>query len=1259
MSILDWFRKKKDKPSVSEPEKAATEPEKAEIETPAPGISDEVIPDPDMSDEVIPDPDMSDEDAPSLIMSSDGSLSISISKDSIPYDMTKSEISGPDSITNEEITKGTPLLGTYKVISDAIRGGMGSVWKVHHRSWNIDLAMKRPQPKFFAEGSEKRKENFIRECESWIKLGLHPNIVSCYYVREIGGVPTIFFDLLENGSLKNRIEDGSLYEGTEEEVRARLMDIAIQFCRGLHYAHESKDHLIHQDVKPDNLLLTDHWEAKVADFGLAKARTQLKADAESGRDGSDEDRKVTEYALAGVTHVAPTGGYTPAYCSREQYFGETLTRRTDIYSWAVSVLEMYLGQRPWTDGREAGEKCAAYFAQSRVFMPEHLKDLLAKCLRGNAEERPHDFASVEAALKEIYREVIGSDYPREESEAAADTADSLNNRALSFLDLGKDDEARQLWDQALEKTPDHLTSLYNQGVDQWRDGLTDYEEVVRRCETAKIEKDETELAAHWRESLEREQEDSAPRLLLLGAYEKARYVFSRGDTPIRIDSDFRQHALSCAVVSSDGNRIYGAVANAVGCWDAQTLDEQYFDTEDREPAHDFISELAVSGDDRFLVGISGFKTVWAADAATGQTLRYLFRDPRPKRAAAPRKPGEPFTASDVPAPQFEVRSICILPDCRHLIVSMYMLRNGRLHVMDLETGQEQRRLTIPAGWIARHLCASPDGNTLYLAIEGGIGTLDLQSGRFEQHLMDLKGKRWTSFRITGDGNWIYGTREASDGALFRCKTADMKCESVELPYKSYAPVWVNRDGSLVITASQDYLVRLWDVKTCRLRRSFWADTAHYQKGMGGFRNIDALDDLSLIVGGSGDRTLQIWNGTAPVRQAEWELNKAKSYVLQVSIQNELTAKETEIQEEISKGSITQAICLLEEAEEHYDPHYFLPLRRKLMEVCRRERLESVLEASHFPINSPLGLCADPGGGVFAVLPNTDGQQSVEIMDESGMKVKTFVLPDSVRFNKYAIENMRFSPSGRFFAAGKDPVVLWSPDLKGTAVFKGNKVDGVNYMAFSPDDKWLVIHRYRDIIRISALDGEIERRIEPEEGQTLCAVLDDRRLVFSDQEGRMHVYRMVKDRLDLIKSFTAVPPNEYDHHYIMHTVLSPDTKRLYLSSWMGVSVWDTDTWEKIDLYDADEIDPVSFGYWNFDSFAVSPDGSLLAAGTNSVRIWSTTERKLVWEGPGIKPKDFAFAPDLSALYVSETRNAYLNEGVVYVLILRHKLRCPDP
>ena len=147
---------------------------------------------------------------------------------------------------------------------------------------------------------------------------------------------------MDGVSLKNAIEDGRLYEGNAAE---RILDIAIQFARGLHYAHVQG--LIHQDVKPDNLLLTKEWDAKVADFGIARARaTLIRLDTDIPTD---------------ATMFSASGGYTPAYCSMEQMNGEPLTRRTDIYSWAVSVMEMYLGNRLWQNGVIAGAALRGIF----------------------------------------------------------------------------------------------------------------------------------------------------------------------------------------------------------------------------------------------------------------------------------------------------------------------------------------------------------------------------------------------------------------------------------------------------------------------------------------------------------------------------------------------------------------------------------------------------------------------------------------------------------------------------------------------------------------------------------------------------------------------------------------------------------------------------------------------------------------------------------------------------------------------------------
>ena len=345
----------------------------------------------------------------------------------------------PETISNEKIQKDDEILDTYRVASDAIHGGMGSVWRVHHKKWNIDLAMKRPQPGFFAEGSKRKKEGFVAECENWINLGLHPGIVACYYVRDIGGVPSIFSEWMDNGSLKDRIRDESLYKGTEEEVQRRLLDIAVQTARGLQYSH--KNGLVHQDVKPGNILLTKEWDAKVADFGLSKAQEQLIV--------SDTD----------AAHMAASGGYTPAYCSMEQMLGEMVTPQTDIYSWALSILEMYSGRRLWKKGAEAGRDCLMYFAECKIPLPEEMQELIKNCLETDLNDRPHDFDQILDDLLEIYHSAIGEAYPRTEPEAASDSADSLNNRALSFLDLDKPEQADKIW-KVLEKTG-HSESIYN------------------------------------------------------------------------------------------------------------------------------------------------------------------------------------------------------------------------------------------------------------------------------------------------------------------------------------------------------------------------------------------------------------------------------------------------------------------------------------------------------------------------------------------------------------------------------------------------------------------------------------------------------------------------------------------------------------------------------------------------------------------------------------------------------------------------------
>lgn len=399
---------------------------------------------------------------------STSSISNSISKNSVYEEMSLSRASieeaeehltggrKPEMISNEVIRKGDEILETYRVISDAFLGGMGSVWCVHHLNWDEDLAMKRPQPRFFAEGSRRRKEEFIAECENWINLGLHPNIVSCYYVREIGGVPTIFSEWMDGGSLRDRIGDGSVYEGTEEEVQERILDIAIQSARGLGYAQ--KQGLIHQDMKPGNLLLSRDWDVKVADFGLAKARSRLS-----------------------MNNAPFTTGYTLAYCPKEQAQGALPEPWMDVYSWALTVLEAYAGKRFWTEGAGAfSELFNGTVPRESGFRVEPPRKLIDAW---RIDSNPacggwRSFSEYEQLLRDIYSDITGREYSRPQRDAAADTADSLNNRALSFLDLNRPEEADTLWRKGRALSPNHPEITYNYGLFRWRYGFIDDAELL-------------------------------------------------------------------------------------------------------------------------------------------------------------------------------------------------------------------------------------------------------------------------------------------------------------------------------------------------------------------------------------------------------------------------------------------------------------------------------------------------------------------------------------------------------------------------------------------------------------------------------------------------------------------------------------------------------------------------------------------------------------------------------------------------------------
>ncbi|WP_435972847.1 protein kinase domain-containing protein [Streptomyces sp. Qhu_M48] len=399
---------------------------------------------------------------------------------------------------------GDVVAGLYEVAAVHGDGGMGVVYKVRHRVWDVDLAVKSPRPERFRGAVDR--ERFVAEAEAWVSLGLHPHVCACHYVRTLGGVPRIFAEYVEGGSLREWIDDRRLYAGGRQEIQARILDVAIQIAWGLEHAHSRG--LVHQDVKPANVLLDGAGTAKVTDFGLARARSVTAAPDSSPADSP------------GLSVLVSSGGLTPAYASPEQAGGRPLGRRSDLYSFAVSVLEMFNGGVSCMTGAVAGEALGLYRAEGPTdaglpAMPPYLHTLLARCLEEEPGRRPASMAEVAAQLANIYRRVTGLAYPRPAPAAADLRADELGNRALSLLDLGREAEADAAFAAALEADPRHLETIYNAGGRRWRRGAVSDEDLVAEIETIRADTGDSRQARHLLAQVHMERGDltSARELL--------------------------------------------------------------------------------------------------------------------------------------------------------------------------------------------------------------------------------------------------------------------------------------------------------------------------------------------------------------------------------------------------------------------------------------------------------------------------------------------------------------------------------------------------------------------------------------------------------------------------------------------------------------------------------------------------------------------------------------------------------------------------
>ncbi|HWB71078.1 MAG TPA: Stk1 family PASTA domain-containing Ser/Thr kinase, partial [Egibacteraceae bacterium] len=204
------------------------------------------------------------------------------------------------------------LAGRYVLRGLLGQGGMADVELAFDQVLDRQVAVKILHSRYADDPSFV--ERFRREAQAAASLN-HPNIVSVYDTGEQDGRPFIVMEYVSGRSLRELLNSEGL-------LPQRAAEIASEAALALHYAHERG--LVHRDIKPGNIMVSDEGQAKVTDFGIARA-----VNAET------------------VTQTAAVFG-TAAYIAPEQAQGEAVDRRTDVYSLGCVLYEMLTGRQPFT-----------------------------------------------------------------------------------------------------------------------------------------------------------------------------------------------------------------------------------------------------------------------------------------------------------------------------------------------------------------------------------------------------------------------------------------------------------------------------------------------------------------------------------------------------------------------------------------------------------------------------------------------------------------------------------------------------------------------------------------------------------------------------------------------------------------------------------------------------------------------------------------------------------------------------------------------
>jgi len=309
----------------------------------------------------------------------------------------------------------------YRILERLGEGGMGVVYKAQDTHLDRPVALKFLPPHL---GTDKdARARFIQEAKSASSLE-HTNICAVYDIDETeDGRLFLAMSCYEGESLKDKIERGPL--PVEEAV-----NYAIQIAQGLAKAH--KKDIIHRDIKPGNIMVTNEGVVKIVDFGLAKM------------------------AETSLTKTGRTLG-TAMYMSPEQGRGEKVDLRTDIWSVGVILYEMLTGKQPF---RADYEQAVMYMLMStdpepittlRPDVPASLVSVVSRLMQKDPKDRYADMGALLTELQSVQQTLTAVNKVKEKPEPSI--------AVLAFTNMSADPEQEYFCDGMAEEIINALTQV--------------------------------------------------------------------------------------------------------------------------------------------------------------------------------------------------------------------------------------------------------------------------------------------------------------------------------------------------------------------------------------------------------------------------------------------------------------------------------------------------------------------------------------------------------------------------------------------------------------------------------------------------------------------------------------------------------------------------------------------------------------------------------------------------------------------------------